>query len=300
MTTGKRALLSMFIGVIAGVFCHDVLDATASKGDFFLSLQLVRDVKDGVELYSRASGPDTVPYPLTAAIVAFPLAFLPDPWSSGVFMAISSGLLSWLILASKKPWRMLIFLSWPFVYSLFFAQWTPLLLCLWFSPLLLPLILVKPQIALPIVLVTKPDWRGVVLSILVVAVSLLVSPRWPWVWLEHISGYKGMLPPLFALPLGPILLLALLRWRRREAWLLLLMALMPQRVVYDQLALLLVTSNWREILFLVSVSWLTLPALLHFGGWTSLPGGWQLWIIATLYLPALFVVMRSRKSDEPS
>lgn len=300
MTTGKRVLLSVFIGVIAGVFCHDILDATGANGDFFVSLQLARDLIDGVELYSRATGPDFVAYPLTAAILAFPLAFLADPWSSGVFMGISSGLLSWLILASNKPWRLLIFLSWPFVYSLFFGQWTPLLLCLWFSPLLLPLLLVKPHIALPIVLTTKPDWRGVVLSILLVALSLLISPRWPWVWLGQISGYKGILPPLFVLPLGPILLLALLRWRRREAWLLLLMALMPQRVAYDQLPLLLVSSNWRELLFLVSMSWLTLPALLHFGGWTILPGGWQRWIIATLYLPALLVVMRSRKSDESS
>jgi len=63
-------------------------------------------------------------------------------------------------------------------------------------------------------------------------------------------------------------------------------------VVYDQLPLLLVASNWHELLFLIVTSWLTLPALLHFGGWTSLPGGWQTWILATLYVPALLVVLR--------
>ena len=43
----------------------------------------------------------------------------------------------------------------------------------------------------------------------------------------------------------PAMLLALLRWRSREAWLLLLCALMPQRVVYDQLTLLLVARTPR-------------------------------------------------------
>jgi len=78
------------------------------------------------------------------------------------------------------------------------------------------------------------------------------------------------------------------------------MALMPQRVVYDQLCLLLVASTWRELVVLISLSWITMPALLYYGGWTALPGGWQIWIVATLYIPALLVLLRSRKIDEPS
>jgi len=229
-----------------------------------------------------------------------PLSWLRDPLPSGIFMGVSSGLLAWLLLGSGKPWRMLFFVSWPFVYALMFVQWTPLMTCMWFLPALMALVLVKPQIALPMLLTQKPSGLGILITVLIGIASILVSPGWPLIWLQRTAGYQGIQPPLFVLPIGPLLALALLRWRKRTAWLLFLMAAMPQRVVYDQLCLLLVASNWRQLVFLVSLSWVSMPALLYFGGWTSLPGGWQVWIVATLYLPALIVVLRSRKTDEPS
>jgi hypothetical protein len=298
MTAGKRALVSIGIGIVAGSLCYDLLKATKSNGDFWLSLNVARHVIEGSDPYSRPAAPDDVPYPLTAALLAMPFSFLPDPLPSGIFMGLSCALLAWLILASTKCWRLLMFLSWPFAYALLFVQWTPLMTCMWFLPVLMPLLLVKPQIALPMLLTAKPDLRGIAATVLLGVISLLVLPEWPLVWLQRTAGYQGTLPPLFVLPLGPLLALALLRWRKRVAWLLFLMALMPQRVVYDQLCLLLVASNWRELVFLISFSWISLPALLYFGGWTSLPGGWQIWIVATLYIPALLVLLRSRKTDE--
>lgn len=300
MTPGKRALVAIGIGFVAGVLCYDLLKTTRSNGDFWMSLHVARDLLAGIDPYQRPAAPDDVPYPITAALVAMPFSLLPDPLPSGIFMGLSSGLLAWLLLASGKGWRMMFFASWPFVYALLFAQWTPLITCWWFLPVLMPLVLVKPQIALPMLLTTKPNWLGVALTVLIGIASILVRPGWPSIWLQRTAGYQGILPPLFVLPIGPLLALALLRWRKRTAWLLFLMAAMPQRVVYDQLCLLLVASNWRELIFLVSLSWITMPALLYFGGWTSLPGGWQIWIVATLYLPALLVVLRSRKTDEPS
>jgi hypothetical protein len=235
-----------------------------------------------------------VPYPLPAALAALPFSLLSDPLSTGVFIGVSSGALAWFVTGSGERWPLAIFLSWPFVYSVLYGQWTPLLTCLWFAPALLPLILIKPQTALPMVLTTRPSLWGIALTALVLGLSLALQPSWPWVWLGQISGYQGAVPPLFVLPIGPVLLLALLRWRERRAWLLALMALMPQRIVYDQLPLLLVASNWRESVFLVATSWLTLPGLLYFGGWKYLAGGWQLWIVATMYVPPLLVVLRSR------
>lgn len=299
MTAGKRALLSICIGVVAGSLCYDLLEATKSNGDFWMSLNVARHLVSGTDPYSRPAAPDDVPYPLTAALLAMPFSYLPDPLPSGIFMGLSSGLLAWL-LVQDKPWKLLLFLSWPFVYAFMFVQWTPLMTCMWFLPALAPLLLVKPQIALPMLLTAKPDWRGFAIAFGLGIISLLVNPSWPWIWLERIAGYQGTVPPLLVLPLGPLMVLALRRWRERRAWLLFLMALMPQRVVYDQLCLLLVASTWRELIFLISLSWITMPALLYFGGWTALPGGWQIWIVATLYIPALLVVLRSRKTDEPS
>jgi hypothetical protein len=294
LTTAQRALLSIFVAVVAGFFCKEVLRATSNIGDLYASLRMARDLLAGTDPYAHPFGADSVPYPLPAALVALPFSLLPDPLSTGVFIGVSSGLLAWFVLGSGKPWRLALFVSWPFVYCVLYGQWTALLACLWFAPVFMPLVLIKPQTALPMVLTAKPDRRGIILTAVLLGLSLIVYPRWPWVWLGQISGYQGILPPLFVLPLGPALLLVLLRWGDRRAWLVALMALMPQRVVYDQLPLMLVASTWRELVFLVAASWLTLPALLYFGGWKSLAGGWQVWIIATLYIPALVVVLRGR------
>ncbi len=71
------------------------------------------------------------------------------------------------------------------------------------------------------------------------------------------------------------------------------MAAMPQRVVYDQLALLLVANTRKEQLVLVSISWVAFPVYMFYGGWIRIPGGWQFWIVLTLYLPALAIILRS-------
>ena len=172
MTPGKRALLSICIGVVAGSLCYDLLKATKSNGDFWLSLNVARHLVHGTDPYNRPAAPDDVPYPLTAALLALPFSFLPDPLPSGIFLGLSSGLLAWL-LVGDKPWKLLSLLSWPFVYALMFVQWTPLMTCLWFLPILAPLVLVKPQIALPMLLTAKPNWRGLAITLALGLLSLL-------------------------------------------------------------------------------------------------------------------------------
>jgi hypothetical protein len=84
-------------------------------------------------------------------------------------------------------------------------------------PSLLPMILIKPQIALPLVLVGKINRTGVLATLTLLAVSLLFYPSWPWVWLRQLHGYQGFSPPLFSLPLGPLLFLVLFRWREKRS-----------------------------------------------------------------------------------
>lgn len=289
----RHALLAVLIGGLAGVLCATVLLRTGSgAGDFGWSLRAARDLWYGRDPYAYPVAPDLVSYPLPAAIVALPFAFLPDALAAGLFFGLSSGLLAWCLLRSNQLWPVLLFLSWPFLYGLIYVQWPPLLVCLWFLPPLLPVVLIKPHIALPLALSGSISRAGILLTALLLLGSLVLYPWWPWVWVHQIQTYKGLRPPLLVLPLGPLLLLGLLRWRDRRAWLLVLMALMPQRTVYDQLALLLVATSRRELLALVACSWLSLPVLLAAGGWRSMPGGWQIWILLTLYLPALAILLR--------
>jgi hypothetical protein len=280
------------IGILSGLFCAFALSRIGNgAGDFNWQLRAARDLLAGRDPYGYTPGEYNIPYPLPTAMLAIPLAGLSKFIAGGIFFGISSGLLAWLILRKGEPWQLFLFLSWPFFYALLYAQWAPLVLCLYFTPAFLPMLLMKPQIALPLALTHRPSWLGIGLTFLIGIASLAIYPTWPLVWLGQISTYQGIIPPLLILPLGPLMLLALLRYRERKAWLLLSMAAMPQRVLYDQMTLLLVANNLREMLILILCSWISLPVLMIFGGWFNLPGGWQLWILLTLYLPALGILL---------
>jgi hypothetical protein len=294
MSSRARLGIALIIGIVSGLFCAFALSRIGyGAGDFGWPLRAARDLLAGNDPYNYPPGPLAFYYPLPAAMLAIPLTWMTDFIAGAVFFGMSSGILAWLILRNGKPWQLLLFLSWPFFYALLYAQWTPLVLCLYFTPAFLPMLLIKPQIALPLALTQRPSWLGFGLTLALGIASLAIYPAWPWAWLEQTSTYQGIIPPppLLVLPLGPLLLLALLRYRDRKTWLLLLMAVMPQRVLYDQMALLLVANNLREMLILVLCSWISLPALMIFGGWLNLPGGWKLWILITLYLPALGVIL---------
>ena len=292
MTPRTRLGAALVLGSLCGVLCAFALSRIGNgAGDFGWPLRAARDLLAGSDPYGYPPGPYNIPYPLPTALLALPLTWLTDFIAGGVFFGMSSGVLAWLILSYGKPWQLLIFLSWPFLYASFYAQWAPLILCLYFAPAFLPVLLMKPQTALPLAVTQRPSWLGIGLTFALGIASLVVYPSWPLVWLGQISTYQGIIPPLFVLPLGPLMLFALLRYRDRKAWLLLLTAVMPQRVLYDQMALFLIADNRREMLILVFCSWLSLPALMIYGGWNNLPGGWKFWILLTLYLPALGILL---------
>jgi hypothetical protein len=95
-------------------------------------------------------------------------------------------------------------------------------------------------------------------------------------------------------PLGPALLLGLLRWRRREARLLVVLACLPQLLMfYDQLLLWAIPRTAREMLVLTLASNVGLLAAvlsLHPGDFFTT--GTIPWIVPSCYLPALLLVLR--------
>ena len=286
--------LSLAIAIAAGIlrtwlayqvrpFLHN------GAGDFSFATRIARDLWNMRDPYAYPVGPDSVSYPLPAGIIAIPFALFEDELASGLFFGVSCFILAWCMLNSGKTWFLLVFLSWPFAYAVLFSQWTPLIMTLWFLPFMLPLVLVKPHIAIPLVLTGKVSTLGIVLTFALLLASLIAVPNWPFTWLKQINTYKG-LPPITALPLGPFILLALLKFRDRRAWLLVLFAMMPQRVLYDQLPLFLLATTGFQLVFLVFCSWLSLPLLFHWGGWANLPISWQFWIVLTLYIPSLIVL----------
>jgi hypothetical protein len=286
------------IGLLVGGLCfvtlraHNSVQPEVKAGDFERALRDARDLLAHRDPYSYPPGPYAIPYPLPAALLAMPLARLPSVLAGAIFFGLSTMLLAYGIVRSGEEWRLAMLLSWSFAYAFLWVQWTPLICALWFLPAVGLAMLVKPHIALPVLLAGRSprEWKWLALPVVLLAVSLVVYPAWPWVWLKQTASYQGILPPILAVPLGPFVLLALTNWRDRRAWLIVLLAAMPQRMVYDQLPLMLAAGNRKQLWFLIAMSWINCAVFFRGDGWGSVPLGWQNFIVLTLYLPAVAVV----------
>ena len=112
-------------------------------------------------------------------------------------------------------------------------------------------------------------------------------PRWPLEWISQVGSYQHFVP-LLVLP-GPLLALAAWRYRDRDARLLLLCALMPQRWFYDSFVLWLIPKNRRNVMATVACSWIVgiwrwyhMPHSIHDVG---------LWSVLGFYFPMLLIVL---------
>jgi hypothetical protein len=208
-------------------------------------------------------------------------------------MGVSCGLLAFGLFRKREGFgRGGLLLSAPFWFSVIAVQWSPLIVASALIPALLPLAMVKPNIGLPVFL-TYPTWRAAGIAMGILLVSLLVLPTWPLDWLSNAAGH-AVFQPLRVLPLGLLLLLAALRWRTPEARLLLLLALIPQRPIYDQLPLWLVCQpgSPRQAFALSALSWLAIF------GWLLVPALNVTWIVVGMYLPALGLLFLNASSNQ--
>jgi hypothetical protein len=265
-----------------GIYCWFLMKHLhQDAGDFRWALHLAQ------RLLARQNPYDTPleQYPLTAALFALPLVRLQPEIAAGIFYGLSSALLAFGL--TRHGYRGLtIFLAYPYWAGLITVQWSPLIAASAFFPSLLPATMAKPQIGLPVFL-TRASRRGIVACFIVGALSLGVMPRWPLLWIDQIKHYEHFVP-LLVLP-GPLLLLALLRYRDRDAILLLLAACMPQRWFFDSFILWLIPRSRGEILATVILSWGA-----GIWRWYYVPHNFTevgRWAVVFLYLPMLIVVL---------
>ena len=83
------------------------------------------------------------------------------------------------VTGAGEAWRLSIFLSWQFLFALIHAPSTLLLLCLYMVPSALSLVLVKPNIAIPMALTKFPSKHGLALTLAISLTSLVLCPTWP-------------------------------------------------------------------------------------------------------------------------
>jgi len=277
-----RILISGVIGLAAGLFCWFLLTHFhQGAADFSWAIRAARS------MLARQNPYDTplAQYPLTAAFFALPFVWLPPELAAALFYGGSSALLAFG-LTRHGYHRLLVFLAYPYWAGLITAQWAPLIMASAFFPLLLPATMVKPQIGLPVFL-TRLSRRGFVACAALGLITLAVTPRWPWLWLGQLGYYEHFVPLLVA-P-GFLLALALLRYRDKDAWLLLLAAAMPQRWFFDTLILWLIPKERREIVWTAGISWCA-------GVWRwyhapHSPADVGHWTVVFIYLPMLGVLL---------
>ncbi len=243
-----RIVVSALIGTASGIFCWFLMrHFHQDAADFRWALRLAHKLLAGQNPYDTP----LEQYPVTAGLLALPFIRLPPEAAAGIFYGASSALLAFALTRHGYR-RLLIFLAYPYWAGLLTVQWSPVIAASAFFPLLLPVTMAKPQIGLPVFL-TRFSWRGIVACGLVAGVSLVLMPAWPAMWIAQMGNYQHFVP-LLILP-GPLLILALWRFRDRDAILLLLAACMPQRWFFDAFILWLIPRSRREIVWTVFLSW---------------------------------------------
>jgi hypothetical protein len=293
-------LALLLLGTIVGIFTsfyHIQFDRGA--GDVGWPLCGARALLDGNDPYEvcipiMSDGSVGTTNPLTPTIAMMPFVALPNVVAVGLVLGLSTALLFWALLQQGQMWRLLVLVSGCFWFSVISGQWSPLMLAvaLFSSTLSYPLTMIKPQLGLPIALM-QFTWRRALICVLILGILFLYDPFWMLKWLSRVDpGDRAI--PLLVLPLGPLLLLALWRWRTERARWLLLYALMPQRFLYDQLVLFLFVRTRREALLFVLLSWLA-----YFGYYFTAAYGVDemLWIVGLLYMLCLGIVLREPQPE---
>ena len=286
-----RICVSAAIGVASAAFCYFLLlHFHQGAGDFGWSIHVAQRLLAGQNPYDTP----LEQYPLTAAVFAWPFVGLRPEVAGALFYGASSALLAFG-LSRHGYHRLLVFLAYPYWGGLLATQWSTLIFASAFFPLLLPVTMAKPQLGLPVAL-TRLSWRGILACAAVALLTLVALPRWPLFWLGQLKNYEHFIP-LLVLP-GPLLALALWRYRDKDAWFLVLTAMMPQRWFFDAFTLWLIPKSRREILFTAALSWGA-----GVWRWYHMPHSFVevgRFSVVFIYLPMLAVILFRRFAREES
>jgi hypothetical protein len=290
-------------GVLVAALVHALHPPSMLAWDFTWPWRAARALLARQDPYAviRSTGafPFDAPfkYPLPAAIVALPFAPFAGSVAGAAFAGTSAALLCFALLTRARE-RLTMLVSAPFLCAIGSCQWSPLLVAATLLPGAAGLLAAKPNLGVAL-FAARPSRAAIFGGVLLVLVSFALVPHWPLEWAAAVRSDSPYYRVPITVGVGPVLLVALLRWRTPEARLLAAMACVPQVLsFYDQLPLLLVARTQRESL------WLTMATLAAYiggahavaraGVWNqrAAPYYLQPWALAGCYVPALVVVLR--------
>lgn len=243
-------------------------------------------------------------YPATAMVAALPLSVFPEVVATFLFVAISGGLLAYAV-TGDGWYRLPLFLSWPYVVAISHAQWSPLYTAVVCLPSLGWILVAKPSIGAAVFAASSS--RRLVISALVggivlMVVSLVMLPSWPMHWLASLRTQIRVDIPLTRMG-GVVVLLALLRWRRPEARLIVALACVPQTIDwYETVPLLLIPNTYRQSLVysaILSLGFFLPPYVIPKGPEALMDAQAGILMIAFAYLPATIMVLRRPNEGPP-
>ena len=286
--------MALLLGIAAGLFA--AWNTFGDSADFRAWWQASRLWMDGVDPYrvplssTAWPWPDPLFYPGPAVLLAVPFGWLPLPAAAGLFIGTTSAALAWVLSASGW-WRLWFFASPAFIMAVELGQWSPAICLAALVPALGWLAAAKPNLGAAVL-----GWRlsptAIALAIALALLSVAVMPQWPGEWMANLAKLETHPAPLFT-PSGCWLLIALLRWRRAEARLLLGMAAVPQLLFFaDQLPLYLLARSRRDASFQVTaglVAYLLWFAPLRDGDLYVLAAA--PYVLFGVYAPALLLVL---------
>lgn len=300
----QRLAIALTIGLAAGTLTWLAFQQRPDMlaRDFTYPLRGALAVLDGQNPYEviRPAGPPPYDYPfmypLTAAIAAIPFALLPMQLAGVVFVILGVGALAYFV-SGRGPGQLWVVLSVPFIMTVVLAQWGPLMMAGTMTPILGWALAAKPTIGLAL-FAYRPDWRTGAVALALTGLAFVVQPGWLADWFAAVKGLPGHPIPA-SRPLGFLAALALIKWRKPEARLVGVMALVPQNLYfYDQLALWLVARNGRTALALTITSWLALLATRAQCGDRLFCGPEaELSILGLIYLPAAIIALSAPNSE---
>jgi hypothetical protein len=232
-------------------------------------------------------------YPATVGVFMVPFGAMPRRVAITLFTALGMVLLAWSV-RTQPPWRRWIVLSAPAIQNVLLGQWSPWLTAAVGLPWLSMVWAAKPTIGLALFAGWPSRW-ALFGGLALLALSLVLLPGWPAEWIAAVRSTPQYLAPVQR-PGGVLLLLAFLRWRRPEARMLGVLALVPHTAgLYETLPLLLLPQTGRRFAVLMALEYLA--AFVSFavvrpgnlGG--MLESGW-IYLLMMIYLPCLWMVLK--------
>jgi hypothetical protein len=249
----RRGLIyALIAATIAGfVAAHLYLRLPLGNSDVDQLWVAARAVIHGQDAYAAVGPGDPAGmqfplfYPLTAALALIPLVPFPLWLARFLWVALGAAIFGYA-LGRDREYLWPTFFGMPFLSAIRSAQWSPLLTAAMLLPALGWLAAAKPNLGIAMLAGARSRRAARILLIggtLLLLVSLVVDPQWPWRWheaLQHSTHFR----PLILRPGGFLILLTLLRWRDADARLLLALALVPVTgLFYDMLPACLVART---------------------------------------------------------